>query len=130
MRLVRRQLSVGLQTDVLDIAGDADDGQPGFVLRRADLDALAYRVALRPEAARHALVDDHDFFRARVALVEFASMFHRNAHRAEIVRQDAAKAGGGRLRGRKIAAFDGQIAVAVSAADRQYARGADRLHAG
>src|SRR4030095_7359622 len=116
--------------NVLDIARDADDGEPGFVLRRADLDAFAYRVALRPEAARHALVDDYDFFRARVALVEFAALFQGNAHGAEVVRQDAAEAGGWRLRGRKLATFDGQIAVAVSAADRQYARGADRLYAG
>src|SRR5262249_49005443 len=111
-------------------AGDADDGQPRFILRRPDLDAFAYRVAVRPEAARHALIDDHDFFRARVAPVEFAALSQGNARHAEIVRQDAAEAGAGGWRGRKIATFDGQIAVAVSAADRQYARGADRLHAG
>src|SRR5262249_57851886 len=103
---------------------DADDSQPGFILRRADLDAFSYGVAVRPESSRHALVDDHDFFPACIALTEFASPFQRDAHRAEVVRRDSAITGGGGLRGREVAAFDGQIAVAVAAANRQSDNGA------
>src|SRR6185295_17290746 len=110
---------VALESDVADVAGYTDHGEPGFTCRRADLDPLANRIRSGPQAPRHRLIDDDDErVLALIVLVELAAGDDRNPHGAKVVRQDASVTGRWRLAGGELASLHRDAAVAVTSANR------------
>src|SRR5262249_21755041 len=122
-----------LEAGAARVGHHAHDGLPRVVRSlTAVLDALAQRVFVGPEAARHRLVDNHDRRRlAPVALVEPSPADNRRADDAEVIRAD-------RVNRRLDALFRFEIGAAVDAeiagigrlAEKDVADRAHSLHAG
>ena len=86
---VHHRLRVRPGAIVAHVADDADHLDHRRPRIRAQADACAKRVALRPVAARHALADHDRRRRAQaIARVEGASLPERDAQRAEVVVRD------------------------------------------
>src|SRR5437870_10579431 len=59
--LIDHQPRFAVEDELLDVADDSDDGEPGLIgVELFEPEALAERVAIRPEAPRQTLADDRD----------------------------------------------------------------------
>ena len=98
-----------------------------------DRDLLAERVASAQEAVDEDLVQDDDAGTpGAVGLGEDAPAPHRDAHRVEVARADAAVLGGGTLRRRRggFAPQHGETAAGIFAAERKVVRDPDAADPG
>ena len=122
VRHVEGDPSVRVEAVLLHPSDDAHDGVPRtFGLEIAKADAPADRILVRPQLARHELVDDDDarFFRC-VAVVEEAAPHERDAHGLEVpAGRDALVRVDEVFAGRRHAPFDGNRAPREVAAERQ-----------
>src|SRR5262249_17883597 len=79
-----------LQTHLLYVADDADDRNPAISkIVRVGPESFAERVFVRPELARHRLVDDGDRLRlSAVVVIEKASLPQLDAHSFHVTHAD------------------------------------------
>src|SRR6185436_17273495 len=73
--LVACEVRFSIESGVIDVADDADDRQPRFILWWSNFYPLANRVTVGPVTPRHLLIDDDDIGLAtRVAIVKLATL--------------------------------------------------------
>src|SRR4051812_15954047 len=60
VRLIRREIRLGIESVVIDVADYADDRHPRLIVRWSNLDPFTDRVTARPVTLGHLLVDNDD----------------------------------------------------------------------
>src|SRR5262249_38908335 len=84
------RLRIGIQTLVLDVAGNSNDLVPDLLTRHSKADAFADCLLVGPEAARERLINNDDSRRILAILLgECAALQQGNAHCFEIRRRDS-----------------------------------------